>query len=231
MSTEISAAIRTCTDDCPRTVKKLWLGVEKSALSQLRNAFPIVLSFRPTPCTTRNRNSLATFLATPTCTCAHDLTPANFNPDVQSAHVQQRTWASQTGPSWHASLTNTSRQLGAGFSVNVLGTVVNAHLTGDLTLRMKALDTPSKLTSINISAVATGIVLSSVKGGGSIKDHVIQSEWVLFHSGLERLVENASIAMPIAAIAAQTLDARARIKFNPSSSDSRASRMLVSCDE
>ena len=115
--------------------------------------------------------------------------------------------------------------------MNVLGTVVNAHLTGDSTLRMKAPDTPSKLTSINISAVATGIVLSSVKGGGSIKDHVIQSEWVLFHSGLERLVENASVAMPIAAIGAQTLDACARIKFNPSSSDSRASRMLVSCDE
>ena len=33
MSTEISAAIRTCTDDCPRTVKKLWLGVEKSPVS------------------------------------------------------------------------------------------------------------------------------------------------------------------------------------------------------
>ena len=118
------------------------------------------------------------------------------------------------------------------FSVIVLGTVVITHLTSDLTLRLEVLETPSKLRSINISTVATGIVLSSVKGGGSIKDHVIQSAYHVFHSGLERLLENDGVGMLIAAAsAAQTLDPRARIKLNPSSSDSRALGMLVSCDE
>jgi hypothetical protein len=70
-------------------------------------------------------------------------------------------------------------------------------------------------------------------GGGSIKVHVIQSAYHVFHSGLERLLENAGgVGMLIAtAIAAQTTDPRARIKLNPSSSDSRALGMLVSCDE
>ena len=119
------------------------------------------------------------------------------------------------------------------FSVIVLGTVVITHLTSDLTLRLEVLETPSKLRSINISTVATGIVLRSVKGGGSIKDHVIESAYHVFHSGLERLLENAGgVGMLIAtAIAAQTTDPRARIKLNPSSSDSRALGMLVSCDE
>ena len=109
-----------------------------------------------------------------------------------------------------ASATNTSRELGAVFGVAVLGALVNAHLTGDLTHRLKLLKIPANFISIIISAVETGTVPSGVKGGGSIEDHVIQAAYGAFRSGLEQSLVIAGVGMLIAAaIAARTLGPRA----------------------
>ena len=112
-----------------------------------------------------------------------------------------------------ASTTNTNRQLGATFGVANLGTLVNAHLTGDFTHRLKVPKIPGNLVSIIISAVETGTAPSDVKGGGSIENHVIQAAYGVFRSGLERSLEIAGGGMLIAtAIAARTLSPRARIQ-------------------
>jgi predicted MFS family arabinose efflux permease len=105
-----------------------------------------------------------------------------------------------------ASATNTSRELGAVFGVAVLGALVNAHLTGDLTHRLKVLKIPPNFISVVINAVETGTVPSGVKGGGSIEDHVIQAAYGAFRNGLEQSLVIAGIGMLIAAgIAARTL--------------------------
>ena len=103
-----------------------------------------------------------------------------------------------------ASATNTSRELGAVFGVAVLGALVNAHLTGDLTLRLKALHIPSNFISIVISAVETGTVPSGVHGGSSIEDRVIEAAYAAFRSGLEAALLIAGIAMLGAAVVAAT---------------------------
>ena len=110
-----------------------------------------------------------------------------------------------------ASATNTNRQLGAAFGVANLGTLVNAHLTGDFTHRLKVPKIPGNLVSIIISAVETGTAPSDVKGGGSIENHVIQAAYGVFRSGLERSLVIAGVGVLIAAaIAARTLSPRAR---------------------
>lgn len=101
-----------------------------------------------------------------------------------------------------ASATNTSRELGAVFGVAVLGSLVNAHLTGDLTLRLKALHIPSNFISIVISAIETGTVPGGVRGGSSIEDRVIQAAYGAFRSGLEEALLIAGIAMLLAGVVA-----------------------------
>jgi EmrB/QacA subfamily drug resistance transporter len=56
-----------------------------------------------------------------------------------------------------ASVTNTSREMGAVFGVAVLGSIVNSKLTGELAARLKALGVPPNFQSL---------VLNAVKGGG-----------------------------------------------------------------
>jgi predicted MFS family arabinose efflux permease len=108
-----------------------------------------------------------------------------------------------------ASATNTSRELGSVFGVAVLGALVNAHLTGDLTHRLKVLKIPANFISIIINAVETGTVPSGVKGGSSIEDHVIQAAYGAFRSGLEQSLVIAGVGMLIAAvIAVRTLGPR-----------------------
>ena len=105
-----------------------------------------------------------------------------------------------------ASATNTSRELGAVFGVAVLGALVNAHLTGDLTHRLKVLKIPTNFISIIINAVETGTVPSGVNNGGSIEDHVIRAADGAFRSGLEQSLVVSGLGMLIAAgIAVRTL--------------------------
>jgi len=57
-----------------------------------------------------------------------------------------------------------------------LAALVNAHLTSDLTVRLKVLQIPANFISIVITAVETGTVPSGV-GGGSIEDRVIEAAY------------------------------------------------------
>jgi EmrB/QacA subfamily drug resistance transporter len=114
-----------------------------------------------------------------------------------------------------ASATNTSRELGAVFGVAVLGALVNAHLTADLTSRLKVLKIPSNFISIVINAIENGTVPGGVQGGSSIEDHVIEAAYGAFRSGLEEALITAGIAMMVAAfIAATTLGRRSAATFS-----------------
>jgi EmrB/QacA subfamily drug resistance transporter len=110
-----------------------------------------------------------------------------------------------------ASATNTSRELGAVFGVAVLGALVNAHLTGDLTLRLKALKIPANFISIVINALETGSVPSGVQGASTIEDKVIHAAYIAFRNGLSEALLTAGIGMLVAAvISAATLGHRQR---------------------
>ena len=52
-----------------------------------------------------------------------------------------------------ASVTNTSREMGAVFGVAVLGSIVNGKLTGQLAARLKALGIPPNFQTLVIHAV------------------------------------------------------------------------------
>jgi EmrB/QacA subfamily drug resistance transporter len=87
-----------------------------------------------------------------------------------------------------ASVTNTSRQLGAAVGVVVLGALVNAHLTGDLTARLRALDIPANFQAIVINAVEQGAVPSNTDAAsaayGPIVNQVIDAAYGAFRAGL-----------------------------------------------
>lgn len=106
-----------------------------------------------------------------------------------------------------ASAANTSRELGAVFGVAVLGALVNAHLTSDLTHRLQAIKIPANFISIVITAIETGTVPSGVKGGGSgasIENKVIEAAYGAFRSGLEVALVASGIAMIVVALVAAT---------------------------
>jgi EmrB/QacA subfamily drug resistance transporter len=110
-----------------------------------------------------------------------------------------------------ASATNTSRELGAVFGVAVLGALVNAHLTGDLTMRLRALQIPANFISIVINAIETGGVPSGASGGSTIEDKVYAAAYGAFRGGLEVALVTAGIGMVLAAVlAAVTLSSRQR---------------------
>jgi EmrB/QacA subfamily drug resistance transporter len=115
-----------------------------------------------------------------------------------------------------ASATNTSRELGAVFGVAVLGALVNAHLTGDLTVRLKALQIPANFISIVINALETGAVPSGVQGANTIEDRVIDAAYAAFRSGLTEALLAAGIGMLAAGVvAAATLGKREETDAEP----------------
>ncbi len=112
-----------------------------------------------------------------------------------------------------AGATTTSRELGAVVGVAVLGSLVNGHLTVDLTRRLTQLGVPSGFRGIVINAVETGQV---PKGGGAaaaaqqafgpIVAHVIEAAYGAFRAGLSVSLLIAGIVMLVsAAIAWRTL--------------------------
>jgi hypothetical protein len=112
-----------------------------------------------------------------------------------------------------ASATNTSRELGAVFGVAVLGALVNAHLNGDLTHRLRVLKIPHSFISIIINAVETGTVPRGVGPGhgtgSAIENHVVEAAYGAFRAGLEQSLVIAGVGMIVAAvIAARTLGPR-----------------------
>ena len=113
-----------------------------------------------------------------------------------------------------AGATTTSRQLGAVVGVAVLGSLVNGHLTVDLTRRLTQLGVPSGFRDVVINAVETGQV---PKGGGGaaaaaqqafgpIVAHVIDAAYGAFRSGLSAsLLISGVMMLASAGVAWRTL--------------------------
>ena len=113
-----------------------------------------------------------------------------------------------------AGATTTSRQLGAVVGVAVLGSLVNGHLTVDLTRRLTQLGVPGGFRDVVINAVETGAV---PKGGGGaaaaaqqafgpIVAHVIDAAYGAFRSGLSvSLLISGVVMLVSAAVAWRTL--------------------------
>jgi len=91
--------------------------------------------------------------------------------------------------------------------VAVLGALVNAHLSGDLTSRLQRLHIPSNFISIVINAIEHGTVPGGITGGSSIEDRVIAATYGAFRSGLEiALITSGTLMLVAAMIAAVTLN-------------------------
>jgi EmrB/QacA subfamily drug resistance transporter len=108
-----------------------------------------------------------------------------------------------------ASMTNTSRELGAVAGVAVLGSVVNGQLTVNLALRLNAIGIPKQFQSIVIAAVESGTVGSQSKaynGGGSLQtivNEVVKAAYGAFGAGLDlALLMGASLLLLAGVVAA-----------------------------
>ena len=117
--------------------------------------------------------------------------------------------AAQSGMA--ASATNTSRQLGAVVGVVALGSLVNAHLTTDLTNRLEALGIPANFQSIVIAAIKDGTVPSGGKSAataayGPIVNQVLDAAYSAFRAGLSSsLMVSALLIFAAGVIAALTI--------------------------
>jgi MFS family permease len=115
-----------------------------------------------------------------------------------------------------ASVTNTSREMGAVLGVAVLGSIVNSKLTGQLAARLKALGIPPNLQSIVIHAVDGG-------GGGlnsgvahnaehskdpsvaTLATKVVNAAYQAFGSGLHEALDISAVLLVIGAVVAVTM--------------------------
>jgi EmrB/QacA subfamily drug resistance transporter len=118
-----------------------------------------------------------------------------------------------------ASATNTSREMGAVFGVAILGSIVNAKLTGDLAARLKAIGIPPNFQSLVIHAVQTGGASSGGAAGSAehsknaaiarIATKVVNAAYDAFGSGLhEALVLSGGLILVGAVVAATTIHRR-----------------------
>jgi EmrB/QacA subfamily drug resistance transporter len=107
-----------------------------------------------------------------------------------------------------ASMTNTSRELGAVAGVAVLGSVVNGQLTVNLAHRLAAIGIPQQFQSIVIAAVESGTVhsqASGYNGGGSLQaivNEVVASAYGAFGDGLDLALLMASSMLFFACVIA-----------------------------
>jgi MFS family permease len=107
-----------------------------------------------------------------------------------------------------ASTINTSRQIGAVAGVAVLGSLVNAHLTGDLRDRLQTLGVPANFQSLVINAIKQGSVPSGTTTSsatatyGSIVGKVFQAAYAAYRSGLTTCLILAAIVIAIGAVVA-----------------------------
>ena len=107
-----------------------------------------------------------------------------------------------------ASMTNTSRELGAVAGVAVLGSVVNGQLTVNLAHRLAAIGIPPQFQSIVIAAVESGTVSSQQRGyhgGGSLQaivNEVVASAYGAFGNGLDLALLMAASMLFLACVIA-----------------------------
>ncbi len=114
-----------------------------------------------------------------------------------------------------ASVTNTSREMGAVFGVAILGAIVNAKLTGDLAARLKEIGIPPNFQSLVLHAVQTGGTSGGAASGAEhsqnahiarIATKVINAAYDAFGSGLHiALVLSGSLILVGAVVAWLTI--------------------------
>jgi EmrB/QacA subfamily drug resistance transporter len=115
-----------------------------------------------------------------------------------------------------ASATNTSREMGAVFGVAILGSIVNAKLTGDLASRLKEIGIPPNFQSLVEHAIQTGGASSG--GAASSAEHsknatvaeiakkVVKAAYDAFGSGLhEALLVSGCLILAGAIVAFFTI--------------------------
>jgi EmrB/QacA subfamily drug resistance transporter len=99
-----------------------------------------------------------------------------------------------------ASATNTSRELGAVFGVAILGSIVNARLTGGLASRLRAIGIPPKFQDLVIHAVTGGGLSSGAASKAEqsknaaiakLATKVVHAAYSAFGSGLQTSLEIA----------------------------------------
>ena len=115
-----------------------------------------------------------------------------------------------------ASATNTSREMGAVFGVAILGSIVNAKLTGDLAAKLKSIGIPPNFQSLVEHAIQTGGASSGGAAGSAehsknaavakIATKVVNAAYDAFGSGLhEALVLSGCLILAGAVVAACTI--------------------------
>ena len=117
-----------------------------------------------------------------------------------------------------ASMTNTSRELGAVAGVAILGSVVNGQLTGDLLTRLAAIGIPAQFRNQVVTAVTTGTFgAQAAKAAGANKsiaaivDKIVSAAYGAFAHGLDlSLLAAGALMVASALIAACTMPGRAR---------------------
>jgi EmrB/QacA subfamily drug resistance transporter len=108
-----------------------------------------------------------------------------------------------------ASMTNTSRELGAVAGVAILGSIVNGQLTVDLVRRLTAIGIPKAFQSQVITAVTTGSfsqqassAVSKHKSLQEIVDKVVTAAYGAFSHGLDIALMMAGALMLLSALVA-----------------------------
>jgi MFS family permease len=115
-----------------------------------------------------------------------------------------------------ASVTNTSREMGAVFGVAVLGSIVNSKLTGQLATRLKALGIPANFQTLVIQAVDGGG--KALSGGAASKaehskdahiaalaNKVVNAAYDAFGSGLHVALTISGVLLVIGAVVSVTM--------------------------
>ena len=108
-----------------------------------------------------------------------------------------------------AGATTTSRELGSVVGVAVLGSLVNGHLTVDLTRRLAQLGIPAGFRTVVINAVETGQVpkgsggaAAAEKAFGPIVAHVVDAAYGAFRTGLSISLVVAGVVIVVSGLIA-----------------------------
>ena len=114
-----------------------------------------------------------------------------------------------------ASVTNTSREMGAVFGVAVLGSIVNSKLTGQLAARLKELGIPPNFQSLVLHDVIGGGAGGGAAVSGAennknaaiakIATKVVNAAYEAFGSGLHVALDISGILLLIGAVVSVTL--------------------------
>ena len=114
-----------------------------------------------------------------------------------------------------ASVTNTSREMGAVFGVAVLGSIVNSKLTGQLAARLKELGIPPNFQSLVLHDVIGGGAGGGAAVSGAEHDKnaavariatkVVNAAYEAFGSGLHVALDISGVLLLVGAVASLTL--------------------------